>query len=91
MHDPERQAQMHEARRKGGQNRGSAARLRGLVPPRLISVYDLLEKALEEVHRGDLDPRVAGAMAAIARAMVAVLTAGELEERLRALELQRAS
>lgn len=75
-----------EARRRGGRNRAGAIRLRRLVPPRLISVYDHLETALDEVHTGALDPKVAGAMAALARAMVAVLTAGELEERLRRLE-----
>ena len=61
-------------------------RLRGLVPPRLEAVYDRLEKALEQVHDGVLDSKQAIAMASIARAMVAVLTSGELEERVRGLE-----
>jgi len=56
------------------------------MPPRLIEVYDRLELALQETHTGDLDPRSATAMAALARAMVAVLTSGELEERIRNLE-----
>jgi len=87
-HDPDRTAQRDAGRRKGGRNRSNQARLRGLVPPRLVAVYDRLEAALEEVHDGTLDPRAAGAMAAISRAMVSVLTAGELEARVRELEQQ---
>ena len=75
-----------DARRKGGRNSARAARLDRLVPPRLLSVYDALEEALGEVHDGALDPRVATAMASLAGAMVRVLTAGEVEERLRRLE-----
>ncbi len=81
-HRPEAQ----EARRKGGRASSRAARLHNLVPPRLVGVYDALEAALGEVHGGDLDPRVATAMASLAGAMVRVLTAGELEERVRGLE-----
>ena len=44
------------------------------------------EKALDEVHAGTLPPSRAQAMASLATAMVRVLTAGELEERLRELE-----
>ena len=35
---------------------------------------------------GKLDPRAASAMASLAGALVRAITAGELEERLRALE-----
>lgn len=38
-----------ESRAKGGKNSARAARLKGLVPPRLVPVYDRLENALEEV------------------------------------------
>lgn len=85
-HDPERESERIEARRKGGRNSASLARIRGLLPPRLLPVYETLERALAQVHDGTLEPRRASAMAALARAMVAVLTAGELEERVRALE-----
>ena len=85
-HDPTKAAERHAARQRGGQHRANLVRLRGLVPPRLISVYDRLETALGEVHDGTLQPGQAAAMAGLARAMVAVLQAGELEERLRALE-----
>ena len=86
VHSPDHQEERTEARRRGGLNRATAVRLRGLVPPRLVPVFDRLEAALAETHAGDLDPKQATAMAALARAMVAVLTSGELEERLRKLE-----
>jgi general stress protein YciG len=77
-HDPERAEARAEARRRGGEHSAKIVRLRGLVPPRLLPVYDRLEGALAEVHDGTLDPRQASAMAALARAMTTVLTAGEL-------------
>jgi len=49
-------------------------------------VVSLLENALGEVHRGELDPHAASAMASLAGALVRTITAGELEERLRTLE-----
>lgn len=85
-HDPQRAADRDAARKKGGQNRGAAARMRGLVPPRLSSTYDRLESVLERLDSGEIEPKTAQAMASVARALVAVLTAGELEERVRMLE-----
>ena len=74
------------ARRRGGQERGTSARLSRLMPRRLQPVYAQLETALSDVLAGELDPKQATAAAAVARAMVSVLTAGELEERVRKLE-----
>ena len=85
-HSPALEKKRLEAKARGGRNSSRVARLRGLVPPRLMSVYDRLETALVEVHSGKLESKQATAKAAIARAMVAVLTSGELEERLRSLE-----
>ena len=85
-HDPDREAERDDARRRGGENRSNSARLRGLVPPRLLATFDALEDAMTEVHDGCLDAKQANAMASLARAMVSVLQAGELEERVRALE-----
>ena len=53
-------------------------------------MVSILEDALGEVHRGELDPRAASAMASLAGALVRAITAGELEERLRALEARGA-
>ena len=75
-----------DARRKGGHAKSRAERAAKLLPARLQPMVSLLEDALGEVHRGELDPRAASAMASLAGALVRAMTAGELEERLRALE-----
>ncbi len=85
-HDPELQEQRQAARKRGGRNRADVVRLRGLTPPRLLPIFDTLEAALREVHAGDITPQQATAMAALARALTTLLTAGELEARVRELE-----
>ncbi len=75
-----------EARRKGGHATSRAERAGKLLPARLQPMVSLLEDALGEVHRGELDPRAASAMASLAGALVRAMTAGEMEERLRVLE-----
>lgn len=85
-HDPERAGDREAARRRGGQNHANVVRMRGLVAPRLRPVLDRLETVLVEVHEGRL-PRGCGAeVASVARALVLVLQAGQLEERVRRLE-----
>lgn len=78
-----------EARRRGGRNKARATRLHRLVPPRLLPVFDALESALKEVHEGELSPSAGTAMATLGGALVRVLTAGELEQRVRKLEDMR--
>lgn len=85
-HDPARAGERVQARRKGGRNSAKIVRLRGLAPPRLRDLFDVLEVAVGEVHGGALAPPAATAMAALARAMVAVLDAGDLAERVAELE-----
>lgn len=85
-HDASLQAERSEARRRGGRAKGNAARLKRVMPANLAPVFDQLAEVLVELHTGELDPRVAQAMASVAKAMVSVLTAGEMEERLRRLE-----
>ena len=79
-----------ESRRKGGHATSGTERAGELLPARLQPVVSILEGALGEVHRGELDPRAALAMASLAGALVRAITAGELEERLRALEARGA-
>ncbi len=79
-----------EARGKGGHATTGTERAGELLPARLQPVVSILEGALGEVHRGELDPRAALAMASLAGALVRAITAGELEERLRALEARGA-
>ena len=66
-HDPRLAERRAAGNIKGGKNRANLARLQGLVPPRLVSVYDRLEQALADMHAGKLDPRIASAMAQLAR------------------------
>lgn len=85
-HDPARAEQRDAARKRGGHNRSNVARLRGLMPARLEPVFNLLESALTEVHAGSLAPARATAMASVARALIDVYQAGELEDRVRRIE-----
>ncbi|MDP2674464.1 MAG: hypothetical protein Q8Q00_06110 [Dehalococcoidia bacterium] len=47
------------------------------MPSRLQPVFSRLERAMQEVHDGSLEPRRATAMASLAGAMVKVLQAGQ--------------
>ena len=85
-HSPELATKRREAQRRGGQNRATAKRLSRIMPVRLVPVWEQLEQALADVLAGSLDPKQATAAAAVARALVAVLQHGEVEERLRRLE-----
>lgn len=85
-HSPALADKRRAAYARGGHNKARHVRLARLMPPRLVPVFEVLERALAEVHDGDLDPPRAQAMAAVAGALVRVLTSGELEGRLRRLE-----
>lgn len=86
MHAPGIDQQRTEARAKGGRSKANYRRLLKLAPSALGPVATRLEQAMAETHEGALDPKVASALAALARALVAVVTSGELEDRLRRLE-----
>jgi hypothetical protein len=86
LHDPARQADVQAARVRGGKGKATAARVARLVPGTLRPVLTMLLEALDQTHVGELDPKVAGAMAALAGAICRVYQAGTLEERLQALE-----
>jgi hypothetical protein len=85
-HDPAMREKRLAASRRGGENKATAKRLDRLVPASLKPTIATLFEALEEVHRGDLDPRAAGAMAALAGAIARLYSVGVLEERIAALE-----
>lgn len=85
-HAPYLAATRAEARQRGGRNRAQAVRLRRLTPPALVPVFEKLGIALDDVLTGKLDTKRATAAASVARAMAAILVAGELEERVRRLE-----
>jgi hypothetical protein len=85
-HSPQLAEQRRKGCSQGGKHKSSIVRLEKLMPERLAPVYSRLEEVLDQLHRGCLDPKVAHAMAAVARVMVSVLQVGEMEERLRTLE-----
>ena len=86
MHDPERRAEVAAARERGGRNKARTARLDRLVPATLRPMIATLLGALDEVHAGDLDPKAATAMAALAGAVTRAYGVGVLEERVSQLE-----
>ncbi len=88
-HDPARATERDQARRKGGTNSATRARLDRLVPATLRPMIGSLLDALDEVHAGSLDPKQATAMASLAGAIVRAYSVGVLEERVLALEAQR--
>lgn len=90
-HDPALAEERAEARRKGGRQRSNAARARKALTNDardLVDVRARLMGALEKVETGELSPAQATAMAALSRAITAVVQVGEFEERLAALEAQ---
>lgn len=89
-HDPRLAEKRAEASRRGGRNSSKLIRLQKAMPPRLVPVFERLERAFEDVLAGRITARQATAAAAVARAMIATATAGELEQRVRDIEAARA-
>jgi hypothetical protein len=88
-HNPARAVERDQARRKGGTNSASRARLDRLLPTTLRGmIADLLE-AMSDVRAGTLDPRQASALAALGGVVTRAYTTGVLEARIEALEQQQ--
>lgn len=85
-HDPSLNEQRDQARRTGGANRSTVARARKAGPSGIAALMNTLEQALADLLAGNLDARQASAAASLARAIVAIHQAGEMELRLRELE-----
>ncbi len=88
-HDPDRAQERAEWSRRGGAARSNKARARKQLAEQLMTINDidaLLCSALVKVAAGRLDPGVGSAMATIAKTVVGIRTAGELERRLDQLE-----
>ena len=91
-HDPTRETERAQWRSQGGKarsHRNTAARELKRYAVDMGSLRGTLFHALKRVESGDLEPGVGNSMATIARAIVAVSQATDLEDRLAALE-QRA-
>ena len=88
-HHPSLAAQRQAERAAGGQARSNRARARKRLTDAVLSIDDLdalLCSALVQVAGGRLEPGVGSAMATLAKTVVAIRTAGELERRLEELE-----
>ncbi len=90
-HDESRRADRAAASARGGKGRAHIARADRLVPSSLRAPLALLFDVLGEVHRGELDPRAATAMAAVAGAITRLYQAGVVEDRITELEAQVAT
>jgi len=92
LHDPNVAEQRREASRKGGKARSNAARAKKALPAEIMTDAELLSwlgVMLKRVMAGATTPAIGNSVATIAKAMVAVRQASELEDRLAELE-QRA-
>lgn len=88
-HDPERQQEMADARRRGGQARSNLQRARKELAAAALDPDELqgvLGVTIKQVLAGTKPPGVGSAIAALARAAVTVRDATEVEARLAALE-----
>ncbi len=84
--DPATRARVRDGQITGGRNSARLARAVAKLPPDLRHVYDRLAQALDDLQAGTLEPGRATAMAAVARAIVAVLDAAASLERIADLE-----
>jgi len=90
-HHPDLAAQRQMERAAGGQSRSNRARARKQLQDSVMSITDLdgmLCRALVQVAAGRMEPNVGSAMAGIAKTVVGIRTAGEIEKRLEELERQ---
>ena len=88
-HAPGLDAERRAARTKGGQNKSTAIRAEKTpLPSYLKPVLGAVLAAIRDVRVGTLSPAQGGSIAALAGVAVRLVTAGQLEERLTALEAQ---
>ena len=85
-HDPAFAEKRAQGRRLGGYASSNMARFQKKAPKEMRDVLDQLLQALEETYGGQLEPRVATAMATLCGAIVRIYELGELAVRVQALE-----
>jgi hypothetical protein len=91
FHDPERSAEGQKARRAGGLSRTRTASVLAPDTPdhSLLNSQDvanLLGDSINQLRRGQLDPRVANAIGYLTSVLLRALEQGPMEERLAQLE-----
>ncbi|MGD9891718.1 MAG: hypothetical protein AB7R89_33515 [Dehalococcoidia bacterium] len=88
LHDPDRKAQARDASARGGKGKSRLARVERLVPSTLRPLLATLLDAVDETRRGDLDPKVASALAALAGAAVRVYQSATTAQQIEDLQKQ---
>jgi len=91
FHDPVRADEGHRARRNGGINRSRAAVVLPAETPdnplrNTQDVATLLAESINQVRRGQLDPRTANTIGFLAGVLLKTLEQGSIAERLAHLE-----
>lgn len=89
FHDPKHEDERKEAQSTGGQQ----GRIRTLAPdtPRVKvedcrDVVSLISETINQVRRGEVDPRVANAVGYLANVLLKAVEQGDVESRLAELE-----
>lgn len=88
-HDPERAEDRRLWSIRGGRARSNESRARrqlGTTSTQLADLVPTLFAAIDDVREGNITPPVASAVASLARAVVTVSTASDIEARITALE-----
>lgn len=89
FHDPEREAERHEAQSAGGRH-GRLKTLPESTPDVKVEnctdVVSLISATINQVRRGQVDPRVANAVGYLANVLIRAVEQSEVEQRLAALE-----
>jgi hypothetical protein len=89
-HDPGRAEAHKRGRSAGGQGRSTVRRALRILPGDMRGLLHALSQAFEETHDGEMEPRIAQALASLSSAVVRVYSAGELALRVKALEAREA-
>jgi hypothetical protein len=91
FHNPTKEAEREAARRSGGLERNRRV---AVLPPgtpdrqvlKISDVIELLGETVNQVRRGQLDPKVANSVGYIAGILIKALERGPLEDRIALLE-----
>jgi hypothetical protein len=89
FHDPDKAEERFEARRAGGrQNRMKTlpAEMPDVNVESCQDVVRLISETINQVRKGDIDPRVANAIGYLANVLIRAVDQGELEKRIEDLE-----
>jgi hypothetical protein len=92
FHDPVRTSDCERARRTGGLNRARRASvLPAETPDHTLTmpkdVSDLLAQSINQLRRGQLDPKIANAVGYLSTVLLRALEQGPLEERMAKVEV----